>query len=91
MPKPPVTRLCVIEGDCNGKFKIVVEDEKLFEKTYHEWYDHPSTTMWCIESYIAYFKQKYPNKMCVTYDAFESVTKGKFIPATKAEWEAENN
>lgn len=94
--KPPVTRLAIIEGDCNGKFKIVTDfcsqDEQYrFDKIYLEWFDSPNTFMWCIESFIVYFKTKYPDRMCVLYDDFKKITKGKSIPATKEEWESENN
>lgn len=94
--KPPVTRLAVIEGDCNGKFKIVTDfcnqnELDKFDKIYLEWFNHPNTKMWCIESFIMYFKAKYPNRMCVTYDDYKTITKGKVTPATKQEWETENN
>lgn len=94
--KPPVTRHSIIEGDCNGHFKIVTDfttpkelDE--FDKIYREWFDHPSTFMWCIESFIIYFKIKYPNRICVLYKDYEAITKGYSTPATKEEWGAENN
>lgn len=94
--KNPVTRLCVIEGDCNGAFKIVTDftsekEQKDFDKIYREWFDHPSTVMWCIESFIVYFKEKYPNRVCVLEEDYKAITKGKIIPATKEEWDAENN
>ena len=94
--KPPVTRLAVIEGDCNGKFKIVTDfcsqdDQQKFDKVFHEWFDHPDTRMWCIESFIAYCKEKYPNRICLLYEDYEQITKGKRIPATEEEWESENN
>lgn len=95
-PKPPVTRLAIIEGECNGKFKIVTdfcsqEESDKFYKIYLEWFDSPNTKRWCIESFIMYFKEKYPNRMCVLYDDYKRITKGKVIHATKKEWESENN
>ena len=94
--KPPVTRLAVIEGECNGKFKIVTDfcsqsDTIAFDKIFREWFDHPDTRRWCIESFIMYFKMKHPHRMCVTYSQYEEITKGRVIHATKEEWEAENN
>lgn len=94
--KPPVTRLAIIEGECNGKFKIVTDfcsqdETEKFDKIFREWFDHPNTVRWCIESFIAYFKEKHPNRMLVLYDDFKNITKDKFIPATKQEWESENN
>ena len=96
MPKPPVTRLAVIEGECNGRFKIVTDlcsqdEQGKFDKIYREWFDHPNTKRWCIESFIIYFKEKYPNRMCLLYDDYKKITKGKVIHATKEEWELENN
>jgi len=94
--KPPVTRLAVIEGDCNGKFKIVTDfctqdDLQKFDEVYREWFDHPNTRMWCIESFIAYCNEKYPKRICLSYNDYIHITKGKSVPATKEEWEAENN
>lgn len=96
VPKPPVTRLLEIEGDCNGHFKIVTDfttpkEQKHFHDLYMEWFDHPSTKMWCIEAFIIFFKERYPDRICVLYSDFKEITKGKSIPATKEEWEAENN
>lgn len=94
--KPPVTRFCIIEGDCNGPFKIVTdftsEKERVeFDKIYLEWFDSPHTKIWIIESFISYFKNRFPLRVCLTYSDYESITKGKVIPATKEEWESENN
>lgn len=94
--KPPVTRLCVIEGDCNGPFKIVTDftttkDRDLFDKLYLEWYDSPETRMWCIESFLVWFKARYPDRMCLTYADYKQITKGKVTKATREEWEAERN
>lgn len=95
-PKPPVTRLAIIEGDCNGPFKIATDfcsqqDTEAFDKIYRQWFDHPDTFMWCIESFIIFFKAKYPNRMCVLYSDYIRITKGKVTPSTKEEWELENN
>lgn len=94
--KPPVTRHSVIEGDCNGPFKIVTDfttpkELAEFDRIYLEWFDHPTTRMWCIESFIVWFKNKYSNRICVLYEDYERITKGKVIPATKEEYESENN
>lgn len=64
-PKPPITRLAIIEGDCNGPFKIVTDfcsqqDTGAFDKIFRQWFDHPDTFMWCIESFIIFFKEKHP-------------------------------
>lgn len=96
MPKPPVTRLYVIEGDCNGKFKIVTDfttekEQSEFHRLYLEWFDHPKTFIWNIESFIIYFKIKFPNRICVLEKDYKEITQGKAIKATKEEWEAENN
>lgn len=94
--KPPVTRLAVIEGDCNGKFKIVTDfttpkEMAEFDKIYLEWFHHPDTKIWRIESFILFFKAKYPNRLCLLHSDYENITKGKVIAATKEEWESENN
>lgn len=94
--KPPVTRLAVIEGDCNGPFKIVTDfcsqkEQAEFDRLYLEWFDHPETKVWCIEAFIYYFKAKHPDRMCVLHDDFKQITKGKMTKATRAEWEAEQN
>ena len=94
--KPPVTRLCVIEGDCNGPFKIVTDftsekERAEFDKIYLEWFHSPDTKIWVIESFITYFKLRFPQRICLKYSDYESITKGKVIPATKEEWESENN
>lgn len=95
-PKPPVTRLCIIEGNCNGKFKIVTdfttsEQQQEFDKIYMGWFNHALTKIWCIEEFIFFFKQKFPDRICVLYEDYKKITKGKAIPATKEEWESENN
>ena len=94
--KPPVTRLCVIEGDCNGPFKIITDfttekEQEEFERLYVEWFNSPLTKVWCIESFIIYFKEKHPKRMCLLYAHYEQLVAGKVIPATKEEWESENN
>jgi hypothetical protein len=93
MAKPPVSKLLEFSTDCNGPFTIVTDivKEGKFEKLYKEWYDHPATTMWCAESFIMYVKRIHPNCICVLKEDFKAITKGKFIPATKEEYEAENN
>jgi len=92
-PNPPVSKLLEFSSDCNGPFTIVTDITKdgVFEKLYKEWFDHPSTYMWCAESFILYVKNKYPNCICVLKEDFKAITKGNFIPATKEEYEAENN
>lgn len=94
--KPPVTRLCVIEGDCNGYFKIVTDftsekDRAEFDKIYLNWFHSPHTKIWIIESFINHFKILFPKRICMTYIDYHSITKGKVVPATKEEWESENN
>jgi hypothetical protein len=96
VPKAPVMRHCVIEGDCNGPFKIVNDycspkEQEEFDRLYREWFDSPSTFMWCIESFIIWFKERHPKRLCMLYSDYERLTKGKIIPATKEEWESENN
>lgn len=91
--KPPVTKLMVIGVECNGYFELVTNfsNQKEFDKIFREWFDHPKTIMWCAESLIAYIKMKQPNRICLLQEDYEAITKGKFIPATKEEYEAENN
>lgn len=96
MPLPPVSRFLVIESNCNGPFKIVTDmasakEFKLFEQCYIEWFDNPLTKDWVIESFLIYFKQKYPDKICLLYADYERIIKNKMIPATREEWEAEQN
>lgn len=94
--KPPVTRLCVIEGNCNGTFKIVTDfasdkDRAAFDKAYLEWFDSPDTRVWHIESFLNYFHGRFPDRVCLLYSDYDRITKGKVIPSTKEEWERENN
>lgn len=93
MPKPPVTRLMVIKGECNGDFELVTDFSTLdeFDRIYREWFDHPETKMWCVESLIIYIKSKQPERICLLKEDYDNISKGKVIPATKQEWEAENN
>lgn len=83
----------VIRGDVNGPFELVTDlvSETIFDKLYHEWFDHPSTKIWCVESLIMYIKDKHPDCICLLKKDYDSLTKGKVIEATKEEWEAENN
>ncbi len=92
---PPVTRLAVIQGDCNGPFKIVTDfvsqkEQVAYDKLYLEWFDHPETRIWHITDFIRYFKSKHPKRICVLHEDYLSITKGKSVPATKEEWDAEN-
>jgi len=96
IPKPPVVRLCVIEGDCNGPFKIVTDfttqkDRDLFDKLYLEWFHSPATKIWRIEAFIFWLAERHPKRVCLLWSDYERITKGKVVPATKEEWEAENN
>lgn len=94
MPKPPVTKLAEYTLDVNGVFTLVTDitDENVFEKAYREWFDHPETFMWCGESLAAYVKTKFPKNFCLLKDDYLKIIKGKGVtPATKEEWEAENN
>ena len=93
---PPVSRMCVIEGECNGLFKIVTDftsekETKLFDSLYLEWFDSPLTIHWHITSFIVWFKERYPNRVCLLWDDYDKITRGKVIHATKEEWESENN
>lgn len=90
---PPVTRLRVIGVECNGRFDLVTDfyTQKEFDDLFHEWFDHPETRMWCAESLIAYIKAKQPNRICLLQEDYDALTKGQVVPATKEEWEAENN
>lgn len=94
MPKPPVTRLAEYTLDVNGIFTLVTDitDEKVFDETYREWFDHPQTFRWCGESLAAYITNKFPNNFCVLKEDYLKAIKGiDVIPATKEEWESENN
>ena len=94
MPKPPVTKLAEYTLDINGVFTLVTDitDERIFDKLHREWFDHPATFMWCGRSLAAYIKEKRPNGICLLKEDYERMIKGKgVIPATKEEYEAENN
>ncbi|WP_315823027.1 hypothetical protein [Paraflavitalea speifideaquila] len=93
MAKPPVTKLMILSVECNGRFDLVTDfpTEEAFDKIFREWYDHPDTKMWCAESLIMYIKAKQPKRICLLREDYDKITKGKVIPATKEEWEAENN
>lgn len=92
--RPPVTRLMVIGVVCNGRFDLVTNFHTLkeFDDIFQEWFDHPETFMWCAESLIAYIKLKQPKRICLLQEDYDKMVKGKvIIPATKKEWESENN
>lgn len=91
--KPPVTRLRVIGVECNGRFDLVTDfhTQEEFDKIFMEWFDHPDTKMWCAESLIIYIKTKQPKRICLLQEEYDEFIKDKVIPATKEEWEAENN
>jgi hypothetical protein len=94
MPKPPVTRLAEYTLDINGVFTLVTDitDTKIFDKVYRQWFDDPSTFMWCGESLAAYIKHKFPNSVCLLKEDYLKAIKGQgVIAATKEEWERENN
>jgi hypothetical protein len=93
MAKPPISKLRVIGVECNGYFELVTDfkTQEEFNALFHEWFDHPATNRWCAETLIGYIKSKRPNRICVLQEDFDRITKGKMIPATKEEWEAENN
>lgn len=94
MPKPPVTRLAEYTLNVNGLFTLVsdITDGQVFDKLYRQWFDDPATFMWCGESLAAYIKEKRPNNFCLLKQDYQKIIKGKgVIPATKEEWESENN
>jgi len=95
MPKNPVSRFAEYTLDVNGVFTLVTDitDEKVFDKLYRQWFDDPATFMWCGESLAAYIKEKRPNNFCLLKEDFKKIVaeSGGSIPATKEEWEAENN
>lgn len=93
-PKPPITRLAEYTMDVNGEFTIVTDivDTNLFDKLYHEWFDHPKTFRWCGESLVAFIKERFPDRICLLKEDYLKAIEGKgVISATKEEWEAENN
>jgi len=93
-PKPRLTKLAEYTLDVNGVFTIVTDilDDKNFDKLYREWFDHPSTIIWCGESLVAYIKGKFPKIICLLKEDYQKLIKGKgVIHGTKEEWESENN
>lgn len=94
VPKNPVTRLRVIGVECNGRFNLVTDfyTQKEFDDIFDEWFNDPKTYMWCAESLIAYVKDKKPERICLLEEDYNAIIKGKqVIPATKEEWDSENN
>lgn len=97
--KPPVTKLMVIRVECNGVFDLVTDfkTQDEFDKIFKKWVDHPDTFMWCAESLIAYIKIKHPSRICLLEEDYKTIIKDfdregiHVIPATKEEWESENN
>jgi len=88
VPKPPVMRFNNFQMDINGPVSIVTEiSEADFDSLYREWWDHPDTTMWCGESLCAFLNERRPGKICLLKEDYDKLA----IPATKEEWEAENN
>lgn len=92
-PLPPVTRIRIIAVECNGYFELATDfnTQEEFDKIFFEWFDNPNTKMWCASSLIAYIKNKQPQRICLLREDYENITKGKVIPATKEEYDAENN
>jgi hypothetical protein len=91
---PPVTRLAEYTIDVNGVFTLVTDitDDKVFDKAYREWFDSPLTKMWCGESLAEYIQQKFPKNFCLLKeDYLKKIKDINVIPATKEEWESENN
>jgi hypothetical protein len=92
--RPPVTRLAEYTLDINGVFTIGTDitDESKFDEAYREWFDHPLTFMWCGESLVAYLKNKFPANICLLKEDYLRLIKGSgVIPATREEYDAENN
>lgn len=91
--KPPVTKIAKYTLDVNGVFTLVTDitDDKVFDKLYKEWFDHPTTTMWCGLTLAHYIRNAMPNNFCVLEEDYDRITKGKVIHATKEEFESENN
>lgn len=92
LPQPPVTRLRVIGVECNGDFSLVTDfhTQKDFDDIFIEWFDHPTTRIWNSESLIAYIKKNRPNRICLLEEDYYKIAKS-IIPATKEEWESEQN
>lgn len=89
-----ILRLQVISGECNGAFTLVTDfpPGKEFDEIYHEWFDHPDTHIWCVESLIVYIKMKQPNRICLTQEHYDKIIEGKgVIPSTREEWLQEQN
>lgn len=90
--KDPIKRFATFTLDINGVFTIVTDiSVKEFDRLYKEWFDSPSTFMWCGESLAIYIKERHPNNVCLLKEDFDRIVKGKFVAATKEEYEAENN
>lgn len=95
--RPPMRRLTVTSGDCNGPFKIVTDfssekDQQLLYDTYKEWFDHPSTSVWHVDMFIIYLKDKFPNRICVKHEEYQQMIKdGEVIPGSREQWLAEQN
>lgn len=94
MPKPPVSRFRIIRVEMsNSSFNLATDfkTQEEFNKVLMEWYDSPKTKIWDKYSLMSFIKAKDPNRICVLEEDFNRLTKGKIIPATKEEWERENN
>lgn len=92
--KQPITRFRIIRVEMsNGSFNLTTDfkTQEDFDKAFMEWYDSPLTKIWNKYSLIDFIKTKEPNRICVLEEDFNKITKGIMIPATKEEWEAENN
>lgn len=91
MEQNPVTRLTVAHIELtNGlKFSIVHDLEEgawgsLFERWQRKAKKHTAYSL------IVWIKERKPHCICVTKADFDSITAGKSVPATKAEYDAEN-
>lgn len=93
---PPVTRLTVASVELsNGvKFQLVHDlkesgGNKSFEGSYKQWIK--KTRDFTANSFIRFVKNRQPDSIFLLKEDFDRITEGKTIPATKEEYDAENN
>ena len=91
-PLPPVTRLILCRLNLpDGTFFEVITDLDIsqWDSLSNKWLRKAKRLTQ--ESIIVYVKERKPFCICVSKEDYDSITAGKVIPATKEDWEKENN
>lgn len=88
----PITKLAVfkVQFDSGMKFEIFHNlTEKEIGDLFDWWVGLPIP--FSEDKFIFFVKYQHPGCICVSKADYDKITKGKAIPATKEEYEVENN